>query len=231
MSALRAYRKLQANSEDTLQVFEIMRALNGRAELKGYLRLLQSRRGSRFAFEAQELADKLCDADRLSAYPPGTVGAIYRDFMAAEQLSAAGLVALSEQATNAEAAEPHPVQWYGRRIRDSHDVWHVLTGYGRDPLGELCLVAFSFAQTREPGWALIAIAGGLNRLRSARGGQSIRAIWQAYRDGCKASWLAVEDVLGLLEEPLDQARRRLNIPAPDAYTRIPLHFRVAVSRG
>jgi ubiquinone biosynthesis protein COQ4 len=34
-----------------------------------------------------------------------------------------------------------------------HDIWHVLTGYRRDALGEACLVAFSYAQTRGLGWA------------------------------------------------------------------------------
>lgn len=31
-------------------------------------------------------------------------------------------------------------QWLANRLRDIHDLQHVLTGYGPDPLGELCLV-------------------------------------------------------------------------------------------
>jgi hypothetical protein len=37
-----------------------------------------------------------------------------------------------------------------------HDLFHIVTGYGRDPLGEACLTAFSFAQTGLKGFALIA---------------------------------------------------------------------------
>ena len=58
-----------------------------------------------------------------------------------------------------ELDQQHPYAWFFRRVRDLHDVWHVLTGYGRDALGEMCLVTFSFQETHGLGWALIA--GGL----------------------------------------------------------------------
>ena len=39
---------------------------------------------------------------------------------------------------------------------------HVITcGYGRDVSGEACLLAFTVAQTRNPGLALIVVAGAL----------------------------------------------------------------------
>ena len=37
-------------------------------------------------------------------------------------------------------------RWMGERLRDIHDLFHVITGYGRDALGELCLLAFTNAQ-------------------------------------------------------------------------------------
>ncbi len=55
-----------------------------------------------------------------------------------------------------------------------HDIWHVLTGYAaEDPLGELCLVAFSYAQTIRPGLglhrALIGALKGPSRAARHRG--------------------------------------------------------------
>ena len=45
LRALRAVRRLIADKEDTVQVFEIMRALAGKAIPKGYRRLLTAARG------------------------------------------------------------------------------------------------------------------------------------------------------------------------------------------
>ena len=210
--ALRALRQLLANNQDTAQVFEIMRALNGRANLRNYQRLLTTREGGRMAFEHLELAERLMDPAWLDALPPGSVGAVYRDFVRAEDLSAAGLAEVSRK-NLAQIEEAHPYAWFGRRTRDMHDIWHVLTGYGRDPLGEACLVGFSFAQTKGFGWALIALGAALRSpSRLVR-----RAIWQGYQRGRAATWLLGEDYERVLREPLDAARQRLGVTPPTAY--------------
>jgi ubiquinone biosynthesis protein COQ4 len=209
--ALRALRRLFADSNDTAQVFEIMRALNGRANVRNYQRLLTTHEGGRIAYERVELADFLMDDAWLDALPAGSVGASYRDFVRAERLSAEGLAEVSRQRL-AQIEHAHPYAWFGRRIRDTHDLWHVLTGYGRDPLGEACLVAFSYAQTKGPGWALIA-SGAAFRSRS---GPVRRAIWQGFRRGRASAWLPGEDYEKLLREPLETARRRLGLAAPPA---------------
>jgi ubiquinone biosynthesis protein COQ4 len=36
------------------------------------------------------------------------------------------------------------------RLRQTHDIWHVITGFGTDFAGEIGLQAFTFAQTRSP---------------------------------------------------------------------------------
>ena len=40
-----------------------------------------------------------------------------------------------------------------------HDLWHVVTGYGRDELGEACLLAFTYAQNKNRGVGFIAFVG------------------------------------------------------------------------
>jgi ubiquinone biosynthesis protein COQ4 len=149
------------------------------------------------------------------------VGAAYRAFVRAERLSADGLADLSRQRL-AQIEQAHPYAWFGRRTRDVHDVWHVLTGYGRDPLGEACLVAFSYAQIRGLGWGLIAIGAALRSGDLA----AVRAIWQGYRRGCRAAWLLGEDYEQLLREPLEAARRNLGITPPTAYDALPEKRRV-----
>jgi ubiquinone biosynthesis protein COQ4 len=159
----------------------------------------------------------------LDSLPEGSVGAAYRDFVRAERLSAEGLAEVSRQGA-AQVDEQHPYAWFGRRTRDVHDIWHILSGYGRDGLGEACLVAFSYAQTKGLGWALIAVAAAL-RSRSAKGHPYTKAIWQGYRRGKAAAWLLGEDYDRLMAEPLESARRRLNITPPTVYDAIPADAR------
>jgi ubiquinone biosynthesis protein COQ4 len=222
--ALGAFRKLMADKEDTVQVFEIMRALAGRAGPDGYHRLLTTPDGGRIAYERVELAERLMDRAWLDSFAPGTVGAAYAEFTARENLSAEGLAEESRKTTTGQVDAAHPYAWYGRRIRDIHDLWHILTGYGRDGLGEACLVAFSYAQTRSLGWAFIALGVAL-RGRGAEGRLLRRAIWEGYRRGRDAAWLPGEDYERLLAEPLEAARARLNLPAPAVYDAVPRAFR------
>jgi ubiquinone biosynthesis protein COQ4 len=225
--ALKALRRLLADNEDTAQVFEIMRALNGKSVARNYRRLLAMPGGGRIAWERDELARKLMDKAWLDGLPAGSVGAAYRDFVRAERLSAEGLAEVS-RAGISQIEEPHPYAWFGRRTRDVHDIWHVLAGYGRDPLGEACLVAFSYAQTRGLGWATIAVGASL---RARRGRHPFRrAIWQGYRRGRAARWLLGEDYERLLREPLQAARSRLGLTPPTIYDSIPLGAR-ALPKG
>jgi ubiquinone biosynthesis protein COQ4 len=222
-AALKALRRLLSDKDDTGQVFEIMGALNGGSTSRNYHRLLTTPRGGRLAYERLELASQLMNDAWLDGFAPGTVGAAYREFVQSENISAQGLVDISST-INGRNLILHPYAWMGRRTRDSHDIWHVLSGYHRDALGEACLVAFSYAQTGSLGWAVIAIGAAL-RGRSGPKYPYSRAIWQGYRRGKAAKWLPGEDYVELFAEPLDAARRRLKITPPTLYDAIPREAR------
>lgn len=223
-AALKALKRLLNDKEDTGQVFEIMRALNGTATADAYQRLLTTSQGGRIAYERQEMAAKLMDDAWLDSMPAGSVGAAYRDFVRSEELSAEGLAEVSRIDGN-EIDVQHPYAWMGRRTRDVHDIWHILSGYHRDGLGEACLVAFSYAQTKGLGWALIAL-GAMSRSRGADYPYN-KAIVQGYKRGKAAAWLLGEDYEKLLFEPLDAARKRLGITPPTIYDAIPADARDA----
>ncbi|MET1755210.1 Coq4 family protein [Novosphingobium sp. RD2P27] len=216
-TAFIAVRRLLADANDTTQVFRIMRALNASSNRAGYDRLLRTSEGGRIAYSRVELAPRLTDVDYVAQFPAGSVGAAYGRFLAQTGYTAEGLAMISRSDDLVLDAE-HPYAWFGRRTRDIHDIWHILTGYrADDPLGEACLVAFSFAQTRGLGWALIAIGAMIQAWRTPGGKPAVRAIWEGYRNGRRASWLLAEDYERLLSEPLDEARKRLGIAPPRAY--------------
>jgi ubiquinone biosynthesis protein COQ4 len=224
-SAASGIGRLLKDKDDTEAVFVIMRALSGKAVQKGYARLMRTARGGQIAYERAELQPLLDDHAALRQLPDGSVGRAYLDFVEARAFSADGLADESRKVAHNEIDARHPVAWYARRLRDIHDLWHVLTGYSTDALGEVCVVAFSYAQTRSSGFALIALAGGRELARGLPGYPVRKAVWQAWQAGRKAAWLPGEDYVTLLAEPLEAARARLNLQAPHHYLAIPAELR------
>lgn len=217
-TAVDAIRKLLADGDDTAQVFRIMSALNVGNSAKNYARLIATSQGGRIACEQVELAERFADTRFVAQFAPGTVGAAYREFLATTGYSADGLVEVSKISSEDQVA--HPYAWFGRRVRDSHDIWHVLTGYKADEsLGEACLVAFSYAQVGGLGWALIGAAAAVKSLKVTGNTLFAHAVWEGYRNGRRARWISGEDYLELLAEPIDSARGRLKIATPQAYLR------------
>ncbi|MEO5866141.1 MAG: Coq4 family protein, partial [Sphingomonas sp.] len=209
-TAFDGIRKLMANGDDTTQVFRIMRALNVGNAPMNYARFIATSDGGRMAYERKELAQLFAQAGYAKQFAPGTVGAAYNHFLESTGYSADGLADVSR--INAEEDMPHPYAWFGRRVRDTHDIWHVLTGYKADEsMGEAALVAFSYAQVGGLGWALIGGAAALKSIRVTKGTLFAKAVWEGYRHGQKAKWISGEDYEQLLHEPLDAVRARLNI--------------------
>lgn len=227
LTAFRAFRKLIADKEDTRQVFEIMRALSGRSIARGYDRMLKTVEGGRQAFLREELAHYLDDPVWLAKFEPGTVGATYREFRNARGFTAEGL-ADEARKIGAPVDAQHPVIWYSRRIRDVHDIWHVLTGYQTDALGEACVVSFSYAQTGSLGFLVIGWGAAREIQRENRSIPARRAVWQAYRNGRAARWLPGLNYEALFAEPLETARARLGIRPASVYHAVPAGTRLAL---
>ena len=224
-TALKALRKLLGDKDDTVQVFEIMRALNGRATRDGYDKLLGTLGGGRMAYERRELSSVLMDREALAKYPAGSLAAHYLAFTEKGQIDAKGLADVSRQVERDSGVDlAHPYAWFGRRTRDVHDFWHILTGYDLTGLGEACLVAFSYAQTRAMGWAVIATGAALRGVRNPSAPYA-RAIWEGYSRGKSAKWLLAEDYEAMLGEQLEPLRARLGLKPPVLFDSIPVEIR------
>src|SRR5437667_11859218 len=144
IAALRAVRALVRNREDTRQVVLLMEALRGKPTLRQLARFASTESGRAMLAERRSLLAALTDRSALAALPAGSLGRAYYEFMVEEDLSAEGLVAQSQIPRPAMSDD---VTWFRERSREMHDLLHVVAGYGRDPLGEACVTAFSFAQT------------------------------------------------------------------------------------
>src|SRR5439155_16831399 len=92
IAALRAMRNLIRNREDTKQVFLLIDALRGKTTVRQLARFRQSETGREMLAERRSLLDRLNDRASLAGLPPASLGRAYYEFMAAENLSAEGLV-------------------------------------------------------------------------------------------------------------------------------------------
>ena len=218
LKAWRHFKALIADKEDTEQVFHIIAALRGRKFRDIAQRFWNSDKGQRLLTADERLIDILDDHATLKQLPAGTVGRVYVEFMEREGLSAAGLEAEYAKFTTAGMRFEDGIDRYGDRLRDTHDLHHILNGYGRDALGEQCVLAFTFAQHRNLGVGFIAYAGGIElKRRVAPSAPIMGAVHEGYRIGKAAKNLVHEDINALLREPLDDARKRLGIATPKTY--------------
>lgn len=211
-----ALRALINDSERTDQVFEIIDALSGNSWERAYERFCAHPEGRRILIERPSLLDTLSDREALRAMPAGSFGRAYSEFMDAGQLTADGLIEadnMAAQKSNHQEPLDDDQELFATRTRDMHDLWHVLTGYGRDEAGEAANLAFTFAQLPNPGFAFIVLAGAVI------GPKDLAFTWQRYlyrawQRGRQASFLPVARYEELLPLPLDDVRRLLQVQLP-----------------
>ncbi|RZV28975.1 MAG: hypothetical protein EX262_10105 [Sphingomonadaceae bacterium] len=218
IKAWRHFRKLVADKEDTAQVFHIIEATKSRKSHREAWKFLRSPEGQRLLDEAVDIPTVLDDHDRWANCGPNSVAQRYIRFMKREGLSAAGLVAESHRWLPPEKRLPDLTEWYFERLRDTHDLFHVLTGYGRDALGEQALLGFSYEQNHNPGILFIAYAGA-REIRKATGTSAplYAAVKEGRELGRTAQKLAHMDVEQVMREDIDKARQRLGIGQPVIY--------------
>lgn len=212
--ALAAARDLAANPGHLSKVFTIIEAMSGDTLGRIARRMAKVESGRRLLRDRPDVVDRLEDRAALARLPEGSLGREYLAFMESEQISAEGIRAAAVEGRSKEKVLPAPLDYVFARMRDTHDLWHAVTGYKADALGELGLLAFNFAQTHNPGIALI-LGIGVFKLASVPGALSLMI--DGYRRGRKAAFLPALEWESLLEQPLADVRARLSLEAPPVY--------------
>lgn len=216
LQAWRAMRALINDPDDTAQVFRIIEALKGGSLVRAVRRLDADPAGQKMLRTKPNLIEALNDRAALRALPDGSLGRAYLDFVQTQQLSADGLVEASDAAPALRLLEPNEL-WMANRLRDIHDLQHVLTGYGRDELGELCLLSFMKTQTRNRGIAFIVFMGSRKYREVAPGLPIDDCVREGQRIAEAASWLPAISWESRLGEPLQALREELGLRLPQLY--------------
>jgi ubiquinone biosynthesis protein COQ4 len=104
------------------------------------------------------------------------------------------------------------------RLRDTHDLLHILTGYGRDALGEQCVLAFTYSQQPSPAHLFIAYAGGFNMKKTIKSRAPIlRAVREGQKLGKACPRIVEMPIRELLAMQVDDAREKLGITPASYY--------------
>jgi len=205
--AFRAARALSEDPDDTRHVFTLLESLSWKSNeriLKGYQKDVEGRRMLR---ERPELLPILCDRAALAAMPEGSLARAYLSFVDSEGITADGLVAASLEGQKGLHEPGSDAAYVGQRMRDTHDLWHTVTGYKGDLIGEVALLSFSNAQIWNPG-VTVVVGVGVFKIRKLG---VARTIASARVRGMRAGWLPVAAWERLLPLPLTEVRARLKV--------------------
>ncbi len=216
--ALHNFRELIKDKENTELVFHIYDALPSKTFIPRARALTLSEPGQALRASEPFLPPILDDHAELRKLPAGSVAQAYCDFMETEGLTAAGLVAESEKMGRPRYGDL--VEWFGFRQRDTHDLMHVLTGYGRDALGEQCVLLFTHGQSPSHGHLLLGYAGAFNMMKQVKSKAPVlRAVREAQRIGRACPPIIEMSIRELLAMDLHDARTKFGITEPVWYKR------------
>ncbi|MFN5515323.1 MAG: Coq4 family protein [Cyanobacteriota bacterium] len=143
--------------------------------------------------------------EQLADMPQGSLGQVY-----AQQLTALGLS--PESLTDTTPIESDG-DYLRHRLRQTHDIIHVLTGFGVDRDGELGVQAFNLAQNRSPLAVLLIFGGLLKALQEDAPLDSLlRALSQGFAMGLEGQFVMGSRFEDGWERPLTDWRRELGLP-------------------
>ena len=96
----------------------------------------------------------------------------------------------------------------------------MLTGFGRDALGEMAVLAFTAQQVRNLGFEAIIFFGRRRFQRDAPQVSFRRVLREARAMGRRSAWLLGVDYAAMLPRPLDDVRRELGIAPSPTYAAV-----------
>ena len=219
--AVKAFFDLVGDRDDTRYVFAFFDAVNGRSNDAYFDAFQASSYGQAFLKDPEALGRTLTDRETLESYGADSFAATYLSYLDSENLHPLGVheAALANDPERMERLKARwpTLYWLNYHGSLTHDLYHVLTGYGRDPLGEALLLVFSGLHTGSRGSRLLGAMAGL-RIRSEIPSWPVgKMMKEAVRLAHEAENFPMADLASLLPLPLEEARARVKIGKPDLY--------------
>jgi ubiquinone biosynthesis protein Coq4 len=146
------------------------------------------------------------DLDELGKLPPDTLGGAYARHMKANDLRA--------DYYDVKVTPRTRMQFLRQRMRQTHDIWHVLTGWGTDEFEEVGIQGFTAGQYMSSMAAIIGAAAFLKSILRCRFNELERHVdnfCEGYAAGKRAENLLAVKWEELWEENVESLRRRYGI--------------------
>ena len=195
---------LMVDPQHTESVFDMEDGLReGRAQMEAFNFTAQDP-AVREIIAERYLQPGLPDTEKLGQLPLGTLGRAYTD-----HLTSMGFDPDYYRKLEVDS----DVDYVVMRIRQTHDIWHVVTGFDTHPLGEICVKAVELAQTHRPMAGAIC-AGGMFRylFREPESfNEYLASVAMGYRLGIRARPLLAQKWEEMWERPVDEIRAELGV--------------------
>jgi ubiquinone biosynthesis protein COQ4 len=202
--ALRALARVLIDPEQTDQVLVFSNLANAGQRDDRLHMFYDDPRGMRLYTERRAIDSHTIDLDALAALPAGTLGRAYATFMRAHGLTPDVFDGRPDDVRDDRAA------YIIQRMRQTHDLWHVVTNAETDPAGEVALQAFTYAQIHAPSSGILAALGTLRTLRHSR--EILRDVRELYQAGKNAEKLVLFPWEDHWATPISDVRRMLELP-------------------
>jgi ubiquinone biosynthesis protein Coq4 len=196
---------LKEVAQDTTRTDLVLYAyehLNAGGEQKRAEKFYRSPLTHQFYKEDRTLDARTLDFDKLAALPEGTLGHAYVQFMRDRGITPE--IFTCEGKLTREA-------YMIKRMRQTHDLWHTVTGVDTDVAGELELQAFTLAQVWAPSMFIVVVIGALRALFTLP--RAVPGIVRGFFRGLFARPLAPTPWEDLWSTPLAHVRTVLRLRA------------------
>jgi ubiquinone biosynthesis protein COQ4 len=208
--AFKALTTVMADPDRTDQVLVFSTYANAGTMHRRLHRFYDDPRGRRLYDERRTIDSRTIDLAALAALPTDTLGFAYATFLRSRDLTPEIFDGPPEHVSDPRAA------YVIQRMRQTHDLWHVVTGHETDPFGEIALQAFTFGQIGAPSTLVLSAAGALN-FRRLRPGLA-RAVLAAFKAGRAANPFVIFPWEDHWTTPLAEVQRLLNVtPIPGSF--------------
>jgi ubiquinone biosynthesis protein COQ4 len=208
--ALRALATVMKDPQQTDQVLVFAMNANAGTLPDRIDEFFENPHARRLYDERRAIDTRSIDFDALGKLPVGTLGRAYADFLRERNLT-------PDVFEPPEGFRDPRITYALQRVRQTHDLWHVVTGYETDAPSEVALQAFTFGQLRAPASLVLAVAGTLRALR----GKPTLAYHtvRGFLVGARAEKLAAFPWEDHWNTPLATVREMLGLPTDTAAAR------------
>jgi ubiquinone biosynthesis protein COQ4 len=190
------------------QVLMFAQTVNVSALARAMTRIDDDAEGRALLRDQPRIDRKHVDFAALRGLPDGTLGREYARFLDDNGITPDAFESLPEVGDDRAA-------YVMLRMRQTHDLWHVLTGYTPDVRGEVLLQAFSYSQTRAPSALIIALFGTVRW--AFQWPQQSRALREAFARGERTGFLPTFRWEEHWSTPVSELRARLSCPPAEVF--------------